>query len=64
MEGEEVCVDYGHGRRLLKRIYGFDCVCGGCTEVGSDVVSEKEGEKGGVDKVVEEGGEEVENRTS
>jgi len=35
LEGEEVTVDYGHRKGYLKRIYGFDCECGGCTEVGT-----------------------------
>ena len=36
MEGEEVCVDYGHKPNYLKRIYGFECQCGGCTERGTE----------------------------
>jgi len=35
LEGEEVTVDYGHKKGQLKRIYGFECQCGGCTERGS-----------------------------
>ncbi|KAI9047513.1 hypothetical protein LZ554_008229 [Drepanopeziza brunnea f. sp. 'monogermtubi'] len=35
LEGEEVTVDYGHKTKMLKRIYGFDCTCGGCTDSGS-----------------------------
>lgn len=34
--GEEVTVDYGHSRSALSRIYGFECMCGGCTDSGSD----------------------------
>lgn len=37
LEGEEVTVDYGHKKGQLKRIYGFECQCGGCTEWGSDM---------------------------
>lgn len=29
LEGEEVSVDYGHKKGQLKRIYGFECQCGG-----------------------------------
>ncbi len=29
LAGEEVTVDYGHKRAQLKRIYGFECQCGG-----------------------------------
>jgi hypothetical protein len=29
LEGEEVTVDYGHKKAQLKRIYGFECQCGG-----------------------------------
>ena len=36
LEGEEVTIDYGHKKGQLKRIYGFECQCGGCTEWGSD----------------------------
>jgi hypothetical protein len=32
LAGEEVTVDYGHKRAYLKRIYGFECSCGGCTD--------------------------------
>jgi hypothetical protein len=39
LAGEEVTVDYGHKRKYLKRIYGFECDCGGCTDE-SDGVSE------------------------
>jgi len=35
LEGEEVTVDYGHKKGQLKRIYGFECGCGGCTEWSS-----------------------------
>lgn len=57
--GEEVTVDYGHRPNQLKRIYGFECACGGCTERGSVVgssVSEEETEgkeMGGIDEVIE-----------
>ncbi|KAL2063235.1 hypothetical protein VTL71DRAFT_5040 [Oculimacula yallundae] len=40
LAGEEVTVDYGHKRNYLKRIYGFDCTCGGCTDPGSDARSD------------------------
>jgi hypothetical protein len=33
VEGEEVTVNYGHKRTYLKRIYGFECDCGGCIDV-------------------------------
>jgi len=39
LAGEEVTVDYGHKRNYLKKIYGFECMCGGCKDSGSDVVS-------------------------
>ena len=35
LEGEEVTVDYGHKKGQLKRIYGFECQCGGCTDWAS-----------------------------
>ena len=40
LAGEEVTVDYGHKKKYLKRIYGFDCTCGGCTDSGSDARSD------------------------
>ncbi|KAK0117941.1 hypothetical protein ONS95_012253 [Cadophora gregata] len=40
LAGEEVTVDYGHKKTYLKRIYGFDCACGGCTDSGSDARSD------------------------
>lgn len=39
MEGEEVTVDYGHKKKYLEKIYGFECQCGGCTDSASDVRS-------------------------
>jgi len=39
LKGEEVCVDYGHRKGQLERIYGFECNCGGCTETGSEGLS-------------------------
>lgn len=35
LEGEEVCIDYGHTKGRLLKYYGFECMCGGCTEWGS-----------------------------
>lgn len=35
LEGEEVCIDYGHTKGRLLKYYGFECACGGCTEWGS-----------------------------
>ena len=35
LEGEEITVDYGHKKGQLKRTYGLECQCGGCTEWGS-----------------------------
>lgn len=35
LEGEEVCIDYGHTKGRLLKYYGFECGCGGCTEWGS-----------------------------
>lgn len=71
LEGEEVTVDYGHKPALLKRIYGFECSCGGCTEEGSEgnlsgSGSEESGKEGwragvmegemrGIDEVIKEG---------
>jgi hypothetical protein len=62
LEGEEVTVDYGHKKGQLKRIYGFECQCGGCTEWGSvdsssrpgSEVGEGEKEMGSLDAIVEE----------
>ncbi|KAL3422133.1 set domain-containing protein 5 [Phlyctema vagabunda] len=34
-EGEEITIDYGHKKGYLKKYYGFECDCGGCTEWGS-----------------------------
>ena len=39
MEGEEVTVDYGHKKKYLEKIYGFECQCGGCTDSASDARS-------------------------
>lgn len=36
LEGEEVTIDYGHSVKALKRIYGFECDCGGCTDSEED----------------------------
>ncbi|EKD18563.1 uncharacterized protein L3040_007417 [Drepanopeziza brunnea f. sp. 'multigermtubi'] len=44
LEGDEVTVDYGHKTKMLKRIYGFDCTCGGCTDSGSDGLSSSSSE--------------------
>jgi len=58
MKGEEVCVDYGHKPNYLKRLYGFDCDCGGCTEAGSDLGSSssetEDREVKGIEEVLEE----------
>ncbi|KAE8451346.1 hypothetical protein EG329_003975 [Mollisiaceae sp. DMI_Dod_QoI] len=32
LEGEEVTIDYGHGKKSLRENYGFDCDCGVCTD--------------------------------
>ncbi|KAF8860051.1 SET domain-containing protein, partial [Acephala macrosclerotiorum] len=32
LEGEEVTIDYGHGKKSLRENYGFECTCGGCTD--------------------------------
>lgn len=62
LAGEEVTVDYGHRKGQLKRIYGFDCTCGGCTESGSEAMSSRsESERGevgeipSINEVIEEG---------
>ncbi|PVH81557.1 SET domain-containing protein [Cadophora sp. DSE1049] len=71
LAGEEVTVDYGHKKKYLKRIYGFDCVCGGCTDSGSDARSDgfsTSGSESGVmedmariDEILHEGNEGGEN---
>jgi hypothetical protein len=66
LKGEEVTVDYGHKKKFLSRIYGFECACGGCTDSGSGSdarsSSGSEGagveEMRGIDAVVEESFEE------
>lgn len=45
MEGEEVTIDYGHKKGHLKKFYGFECNCGGCTECGSVTSSSEVCEK-------------------
>lgn len=32
LEGEEVTIDYGHGKKDLRENYGFECSCGACTD--------------------------------
>jgi len=60
LEGEEATVDYGHKKKYLEKIYGFECCCGGCTDSGSDARSSSgsEGAVGeemrGIDAVVSE----------
>lgn len=49
IEGEEVTVDYGHKKKYLEKIYGFECQCGGCTESGSDARSSKGSETSGIE---------------
>lgn len=49
LEGEEVTVDYGHKKKYLEKIYGFECQCGGCTDSGSDAISSPGSESGGVE---------------
>ncbi|KAE9368391.1 SET domain-containing protein [Stipitochalara longipes BDJ] len=49
LEGEEVTVDYGHKKKYLEKIYGFECQCGGCTDSGSDVRSSSGSESGGIE---------------
>lgn len=46
LEGEEITVDYGHKPNQLRRIYGFECQCGGCTDPGSEVRSGCSSENG------------------
>ena len=47
--GEEVTVDYGHKKKYLEKIYGFECQCGGCTGSGSDARSSIRSESGGTE---------------
>ena len=49
LDGEEVTVDYGHKKKYLEKIYGFECQCGGCTDSGSDARSSSGSESGGVE---------------
>lgn len=49
LEGEEVTVDYGHKKKYLEKIYGFECQCGGCTDSGSDARSSSGSESGGIE---------------
>ena len=54
--GDEVMVSYGHHRMWLKRIYGFDCDCGGCTDsssTGKETIKEGYGNMG-IEEEVEE----------
>ncbi len=46
LEGEEVTVDYGHKKKYLEKIYGFECQCGGCTDSGSEARSSSGSESG------------------
>lgn len=36
LKGEEVTIDYGHGKKRLRENYGFECTCGGCTDSDSE----------------------------
>ena len=56
LAGEEVTVDYGHKKKYLKRIYGFDCTCGGCTDSGSDARSDGFSSSGSESGVMEDMG--------
>lgn len=58
LEGEEVCIDYGHTKGRLLKYYGFECACGGCTEWGSVTSSGGGGDDGGagVNSASSEGG--------
>ncbi|KAN0094028.1 SET domain containing protein [Hyaloscypha variabilis] len=49
LEGEEVTVDYGHKKKYLEKIYGFECQCGGCTDSGLDARSSSGNESGGIE---------------
>jgi hypothetical protein len=49
LEGEEVSIDYGHGRRVLRSNYGFECDCGGCSEVELESDGETQGDEYGLD---------------
>jgi hypothetical protein len=49
LEGEEVTVDYGHKKKYLEKIYGFECQCGGCTDSSSDARSSSGSESGGIE---------------
>jgi len=48
LEGEEMTVDYGHKKKYLEKIYGFECQCGGCADSSSNARS-SESESGGIE---------------
>lgn len=52
LDGEEVTIDYGHSVKALKRIYGFECDCGGCTDSEEDDKQTNLGRPGSGGKVV------------
>lgn len=62
LSGEEVTVDYGHKRAYLQRIYGFECMCGGCTDGSASEAGSESGrgdhdreEMAGIDALISEG---------
>jgi len=51
-------VNYGHKKNYLKKIYGFECTCGACTDSEAELMSSKSAvaeEMSATDKVMKDG---------